>query len=356
LTKAWLSEALLNPLATFNLLSASFYKSIHDPNSRSMFYNPAMPKLFHWEVKMDPPKRATRLVHRYVNSYVNDRFGRPLQFTLIAIIALALLTCARTTINSDGQFALAVLGSGLLNIVSYFFLTVSAEYRYFYWSGFAVYLGFVMAIISLLKQDKEAMIFPLGNWLKNSVFLLLIISIALVAAAKPFPSINRQVSLTPLDENGITLKSLRRASIPNWMGIKIHGDLSAHRWRTDEKGLLHADKSNGTLTTTIPTQGKAIEIELLTGGNSGRVLIESDGFNEVVDLSSSSQGAKVVYVWPSPAYEIRSNHSLWSFGLTALLYALCSALILYGIDRRLKRPGAQWVRHGRTQDSVRSVE
>jgi hypothetical protein len=143
-----------------------------------------------------------------------------------------------------------------------------------------------------------------------------------------------------LDEKSITLKSLRRASIPNWMGVRIHGDLSAHDWRTDEMGLLHANKSSGSLTTTIPTQGKAIEIELLAGKNEGRVLVESEGFYEVVDLASSSEGIRVVYIWPSSAYEIGNNHSLWSFPLKALLYAVFFAMFLYGADSRLRRPSA----------------
>jgi hypothetical protein len=337
LTKVWLSEVLRNPLETFNLMSASFHKSLRDPNSRSMFYNPAMPSLFHWEVEMSPPRMTSGLVYKYVNSPINDRMGRPLMFVVITVVALVLLTFRRMTINNEGLFAAAVLCSGLLNIVSYFFLTVSCEYRYFYWSAFAVYLGFVMTVLSIVAQSRGVRGAPLEYWLKICIFALLSISIGLVAASKPFPSLERQVSLTPLDKSSIKVVSLRRASIPNWMGIKYHGDLSPHEWQMDEKGLLQANAGSGALTATIPTQGKAIEIEMEKGVNKGSVLIESDGFSEVVDLSSPSQGKEVLYIWPTQAYSIRSNHTPWRVPLAAFLYALSTIGLLCWIDMRFKR-------------------
>lgn len=338
LTQAWLSEVIDNPLALFNLMSASFYRSLYYPNSRSMFYNPEMPELFNWAVEMDPPRRATALLHDYVKSKPNDRLGRPFVFVCLSVAALTLLTCARTALNTDGLFAMAVLCSGLLNTISYFALTVSAEYRYFYWSGFAVYIGLILTMLSLFLQNRGTTgRIPIANWLKIGVFTLLGVSIGLVAAARPFPSLDRQVSLTPLDEGTITLKSLRRASIPDWMRIGIDGDLSAHDWQTDEEGRPQGSRKHGTLTATIPTQGKAIEIEMQAEASGGRVLVESDGLREVVKLDPSSEKSRTVYVWPTPSYDIMHNHILWLSPLTACLTALFSLGLLYWIDRRFKR-------------------
>jgi hypothetical protein len=61
---------------------------------------------------------------------------------------------------------------------------------------------------------------------------------------------------------------------------------SEQGWRADEKGQLYGNRNSGTLTAAIPTQGKAVEIEIEATGSRGRVLVESDGFSELAVLDS----------------------------------------------------------------------
>jgi hypothetical protein len=337
LTYAWINGILNNPQGLFTIMSATFHKSLYDPNSRSMFYNPEKSTLFDWEVKLDPPRITTRLTHDFVGSKFNDRLGRPFVFAIITFITLALLTCARCGLNKDDLFAITILSSGLVNLISYFLVSVSAEYRYFYWSGFTAYLGLVITIMSIVIRNGRGLIVPHRAWLKSAVFVLLGITIGLIAVSKPLPSVYRQLRLTSLDESSIKIKTLRRASIPNWMGIRIHGDLALHGWRRDEKGLLDGNKSSGTLIATVPTQGKAIEIEIEASSSRGRVLVESDGFTETVKLDPSIEKSKFLYVWPTSSYDIRQHYNLWSSPLLATLFALISIGLLYWIDSRYKK-------------------
>jgi hypothetical protein len=337
LTDAWIKEVLNNPQGLFTIMSATFHKSLYDPNSRSMFYNPEKSALFDWEVKLNPPRITTKLVQDYVSSKINDRLGRPFVFAIITIIALVLLTCRRSMLTEDGLFALTVLSSGLLNLISYFLVNVSAEYRYFYWSGFTANLGMVITIMSIVIHHRRGLIASRSAWLKPAVFVLLGITIGLLAASKPLPPVNRQLILTPLDESSVAIKILRRASIPNWMGIRVHGELEFDGWHRDEKGLLYGNISSGSLTATIPTQGKAIEIEMEATTSGSRVLVESDGFSEVVEFEPSLENSKHLYVWPTPAYDIRKNYNLWSSPLLAGLIALIAIGFLFWIDIRYKK-------------------
>ncbi|MES9991527.1 MAG: hypothetical protein ABW098_06200 [Candidatus Thiodiazotropha sp.] len=336
LTKAWLSGVVDNPLALFTLMSASFHKSINDPNSRSMFFKAGPSELFHWEVETDPPRLATALVQRYVTSPLNDRLGRPLLFAVIAIIALAVLFFKRSDLNSDSVFAMALLCSGLLNILSYFIVTVSAEYRYFYWSGYAIYLGFLITLYSILIDSPNRRLQSPGGWTQKALIGLLGISVGLVAGSTPLPPIERHLSLTPMDEKEITLKGLHPASKPRWMGISMDGEFTPHGWQADGEGRLNGNRRNGVLNVSVPTHGLALELVLVTGKDKGRVLIESEGFREVVDLSTSADKDRVVTLRPTPTQRINSNRSLWSAPLKALFYGLAAILFLVWMDSRYR--------------------
>ncbi|MBT3047932.1 MAG: hypothetical protein G8D61_10725 [gamma proteobacterium symbiont of Ctena orbiculata] len=334
LTRAWMGAVLDNPLALFRLNSASFHKSISDPNSRAMFYKPGESELFHWEVDTDPPRLATRLVQGYVTSPLNDLLGRPLLFALLAMIGLTLLIHSRAEINGEGLFAMALLCSGLVNILSYFLVTVSAEYRYFYWSGFSVYLGMAITVFSLLLSDGVGRGRAIGNWTIGALILLLGTGVGLVATADPLPPVERRLSLTPMDQRRVVLKGLQRASKPAWMGVNVEGELSPHGWQTDEHGRLSGNSSSGVLMASLATQGLALELVLSTGRERGRVLIESDGYSELVDLTSAKAGERIVTIRPAAAQRIEANHSPWSSPLKALGYCLLTMLFLSRLASR----------------------
>lgn len=335
LTGKWIAEALRHPLGLYSIMSATFHKSLFDPNSRSMFYKPGKSDLFDWEVKTDPPRFATKLVQAYVTSSYNDRLGRPVVFVVIALVALVFLIGTRTRVSEEDLFAITVICSGLIYLLSYLFVTVSAEYRYFYWSAYSIYLGTVIILISTGIKAREVDGYSFVKRLKYALILLLAIAAGSVGGSTGLPPLYRQVSLTPLDERGVTLRTLGRASTPDWMGTGIRGDLSPHDWQVDKQGLFKANSSNGTLTTTLATQGMAIEVEFVTGKGSGRVRIESDGYSEVIDLASTS-GERKVYIWPRFEQRITNHSTLWLTPLTTLLYGILAIVFVVWIDSRNK--------------------
>ncbi|MES9828670.1 MAG: hypothetical protein ABW201_10430 [Candidatus Thiodiazotropha sp.] len=336
LTHKWIKEILRNPAGFFTIMSATFHKSLHDPNSRSMFYKPGKNKLFDWEVKTEPPDITTKLVKYYVTSSLNDRLGRPIVFAIAAILGLGLLTCFRGVIDKHELFAIAVMCSGLINLLSYLLVTVSAEYRYFYWSGFSIYIGSVIAVISIVSKNNDRQGYPFSYRMKLALFALIGIAVGLVAAAEMLPAIKRQVSVTPIDAKLVTVKNIRRASTPNWMGNRIDGVVSNHNWIIDKDGFYNGTISDGVLRITVPTHGLAIEVEFGAGREMGRVLVESEQFGKVVDLSSHPAGSKTIYIRPSPMHGIEQHGSLWMGPMLAVIYSFASFLFLAWIGRQSK--------------------
>ncbi|MES9812640.1 MAG: hypothetical protein ABW159_07200 [Candidatus Thiodiazotropha sp.] len=257
-------------------------------------------------------------------------------FAIAAIIGLGLLTCFRGVIDEHELFAIAVMCSGLINLLSYLLVTVSAEYRYFYWSGFSIYIGFAITLISIVSKNNDRQGYPFSYRMKLTVFALIGIAVGLVASAEMLPAIKRQVSVTPIDTKLVTVKNIGRASTLNWMGHRIDGVVSNHTWIIDKDGFYNGTISDGVLTTTVPTHGLAIEVEFGTGREMGRALVESGQFEKVVDLSSPPAGSKTIYIRPSPMHGIEQHGSLWMGPMSAAIYSLASFLFLAWIGGQFK--------------------
>jgi hypothetical protein len=338
LTYHWIKGIASNPQGFFTVMSATFFKSLYYPNSRSMFYNAGKSKLFDWEVKLDPPRFTTGLMHRFVVSSINDRLGRPFVFAIIAILVLGLLVCCRDEIDDLELFAITLLSSGLINLLSYFGVTVSAEYRYFYWSCYAVFLGATLGMLSFLRREKNQISYSVSSTLKLVVFALVSIAIGLMGVADDLPGSERKVRVTALDAKGVTINKIRKASTPNWMIHRFEGEVSAAEWVVDNKGFYHGNNANGVFEASVPSHGLVIEIEFATKPGAGRALIESAQFKQVVDLSSSSAGSKTLTIKPLPAELIMKQDSLWMRPVSAAIIALVSFLFLSRLNKKFFAP------------------
>lgn len=151
MTEAWLQSLAGNPLGAYSAMAVTFQLSMHEPNSRAMLFE--QPKSAQIQYDFPSPLPATTLLARtYIESVFNDRYGRPWVFAVVSFAAAALVFGLRLGRSRLGVFALALIASGTVYLLTYFPLNVSAEYRYFYWCGYAAYLGLLCTLLAWLAR------------------------------------------------------------------------------------------------------------------------------------------------------------------------------------------------------------
>jgi hypothetical protein len=347
-TKKWLKEILKHPFQLFTMMSLTFEKSIFNPNSRSMFYKPSKSDLFHWEVKTDPPRVTTTLFQQYVRSKINDWLGRPWFFALISIVGLAIIFKLDLIRTNVGLFSCALLSSSLLYFLSYFAITVSAEYRYFYWSGYSSYIGVILAIIAMSIDQKTTINDSIIKYLKYGAIVLIGITLGIILSIGNLPPIYKTLSIKPLKDKPVIVEYIRKVSLPNWMGIRLDGEVKPHKWTVDSEGILSGTAQSGTLTTTIATYGQAIEVGYKTGPSYGEALVQIDDQEIVVNLSRPTENNHVWYVWPKQKNFISNNYTFIRRPLEALTIAALTILLLMWFTRNVKLPAKLigYLKHG----------
>jgi hypothetical protein len=332
LTGTWLREAATRPLALYSAMAATFTRSMRDPNSRAMLYKPPKSARIDWEVATDPPRTTTALAQAYMRSTLNDEFGRPWVFALLFVAGTPLLLARDLIATPIGLFSAAVLASGAIYLLGYFPFNVSAEYRYFYWSGFAAFLGTLLAAMAWwtdkARRTKDGRVRP------NRIVCVLLAAIAaavagLVAVPVELPTWRRVVAVTALDDDPVTLARLHTASIPVWMGIRFEGRIDAGGWVEDDGGF-RAQPGAGPLIATISGLHQAIRLGLRTGPHAGRVGIEADGRQHVLDTRAESAG-ELVFDLPPPARaaDLRLDASPRKPVMAALCFAAVFSVLMW---------------------------
>jgi hypothetical protein len=320
LTKKWFKESVSNPFSLFSIMSFTFYKSLYDPNSRSMFFKPNKSDLFNWEVKTDPPRVSTNFIQQYVWSDINDHAGRPWFFALISIVGMVIIFKYNLLRSNLGLFSFALMVSGLVYLLSYFLLTVSAEYRYFYWSSYSSYLGAILIPFAWISKERIDMKNSHETWLKICAIAFIGFTIGLMLSRESLPPIQRTISIIPLEDKPVALNYLRRASIPNWMNVPIDGMIKPHKWQIDKEGFYRGGINDGPLSTKIDTLGQAIEVSYKTGPQYGKALVQIDDKEIIVDLSQPTEKIQTRYIWPEPEHAISKNYSAHYRLLKVILY------------------------------------
>lgn len=313
LTRTWLREIIMHPAGYFTLLTATFKRSMFEPNSRAMLYH--TPNPWNWEVAVNPPRPSTELAQKYIRSEFNDQVGRPWVYALLSALGVVLLFRLRLMSGEIGQLALALHLSGLVYLLTFFVFNVSAEYRYFYWCGFAAYLGLILTLLAG-GGGRGAASRPVAADPKLRLPALGIAALALALVLFPYhhPTERRVITLTPLDDAPVVTAGVHHASTPKWMRANFEGRVDPMAWRP-EPGLFHSTRRNSPLVVELDSLKQDIEVVLLTGPAMGRVAIESNGFYRQLDAEADQAGYTTVRLPPL-------NHEVYSWLSASLSNAL----------------------------------
>lgn len=341
MTEAWLKSLLANPLGTYSAMAVTFQRSMHEPNSRAMLFEQPKSAQIQYDFPSQLPATA-QLVRAYIESAFNDTYGRPWVFSVVSFCAAALVFSLRLGRSRLGLFALALITSGTIYQLTYFPLNVSAEYRYFYWCGYAAYLGLLFSLLAWLARRRQSGAQADATLsLPDSVCLIacamLALMIALVFGPAKLPLEPRTVQLVPIGDGAIAVTQVSTASIPLWMGVRHEGRIDAPGWQYRSGPVWRIEAGTAPLVTQIQTLHQAIRVRLATGPDGGRVRIEDGPFSRVVDTRAPDPGEVVLDLPPHGKLAERPRHVSWHAPARALFWTVVLTAFLFSLGRE-RRP------------------
>ena len=298
LTRAWLREIFSHPDGYFSVLAATFKKSMFEPFSRAMLHQ--TPNPWNWQVAVNPPRLTTKLAQRYIRSEFNDQVGRPWVFAVLSALGIVLLFRTRVVASEEGRFALAILISGLVYLLTYFVFNVSMEYRYFYWSGFATYIGLVATLASIagrarrrvaLESEKPDIVLRIPS------LTIAALAVALVAFPYDLPTERRVVTVTPLGPVPVMVTGVHNAATPKWMGQNFEGRVDPMAWVREDAGY-RSSRAYSPLVVELEMLKEDIDVVVATGPGMGAVAIEETGFYRRLDTEADQTGSSTISLPP----------------------------------------------------------
>ena len=329
LTRTWLREIINHPVSYFSVLVATFKRSMFEPNSRAMlFKNPER-----WMIVDNPPRPSTELAQQYIRSEFNDYVGRPWVYALLSALSIVLLFRTRAIATEEGRFALAILASGLIYLLTYFVFNVSAEYRYFYWTGFATYIGLVvvLATVSTGLHRRVVAQSETSDWaLRIPSLAIAALATALVAFPFHLATERRIVTVTPLDSRPVVVAGIHNASTPKWMRMDFEGQVNPMTWAWGEGGF-HSTKAYSPFVIELETLNQDIDVVLATGPGMGTVAVEETGFHCRVDTAADQTGSTTVSLPP----QAPAMHDTLPFTVRNVVMALLFFLAFLAIFWKL---------------------
>ncbi|WP_157659105.1 hypothetical protein [Thauera butanivorans] len=350
LTRAWLDALARNPLGGYSAMAATFHLSMHDPNSRGMLFEQPRSETVQFDFA-SPPRTTTELARTYIRSDVNDRFGRPWVFAVVFVLAGSLIFGLRLSGTPFGTFALAIIASGTIYLLTYFPFNVSAEYRYFYWCGVAAWLGLVFALLAWIARRKSgcgasdgSQELPVPVRLVSCLVLALMAGLVFSSARLPLEL--RTVLLVPQGDGAIAIARLGTASTPWWMA-RHEGEIEAPGWHWQNASVLRAEPDAGVLIARIETLHHAIRLQLLTGPDGGSVQVQDGAFSRLVDTHAAEPGEIVLDLPPRGKLADRSRHASWHAPARMLLWTILLTILLFYLGRI---PGRRWRALKRSQN------
>jgi hypothetical protein len=330
LTRVWLKELVTHPLEVYSTIAATFKLSMHDPNSRAMLYQPPKSDLVIWAV--EPPLReSTEFAQNYTNSKFNDRYGRPWVFVAVSALAAMLLFALRLSTTRLGWFALAVLMSGTIYLLTYFPINVSAEYRYFYWSGFAAWLGLALTLLAWRERRMaESEVLPLPALVRLGACAATAAAVVLTFAPFNLPLEQRVVTVTPL-EGGNAVAELVHATRPAWMG-KYQGLVDTTGWRyTQKEDWWVADEPGSALTASLKILHQSIRLKLIVHPEGGKVRISDGVWTQEINTRSAEAKELVIEIPPpqTSKLETEARYASWLYPVRAILWTGVLTAVLF---------------------------
>lgn len=337
MTEAWLQSLLANPLGAYSAMAVTFRLSMHEPNSRAMLFEQPKSAQIQYDFPSQLPATA-QLARAYIESAFNDTYGRPWVFALVSFCAAVVVFCLRLGRSHLGLFALSLIASGTIYLLTYFPLNVSAEYRYFYWSGYAAYLGLLFTLLAWLARRRQGgaqadAALPLPNSVRLIGCALLALMIALVFGSAKLPLERRTVRLVPMGDGAVAVTQLSTASVPLWMGVRHEGQIDAPGWQLRDGPVWHAEAGAAPLVAQIETLHQAIRVRLATGLDGGRVQVEDGHFSQVVDTRALEPGEVVLDLSPHGRLAERPRHVSWHAPARALFWTVVLTVFLFSLGR-----------------------
>jgi hypothetical protein len=236
--------------------------------------------------------------------------SRPWLFALLFVACAALLLWRNLLATPSGQFSAAVTACGATYMLTYLPFNVSAEYRYFYWCGFAAWLGLLSAAIALFERPPAQNSARAPDASRAAKIALAAIA-ALVAgsAAVPadLPATRRVVVVSPADRAPVLLTGLASRSTPPWMGIRFEGRIEDGAWTSEPDGFAAGDAA-GPLVATLNTLHQTVRLRFRSGPGAGRVTVETDGRSWALDTAAESIGEVSLDLPPPPRAPGQSLH------------------------------------------------
>jgi len=331
LTRAWLREIFRHPGAYFSVLAATFKRSLFKPNSRAMLYQPPNP--WNWQVADNPPRPATELAQKYIRSEFNDQLSRPWLFAVLSALGVVLLFRSGAVTSEEGRFALAVLTSGLVYLLTYFVFNVSAEYRYFYWCGFATYVGLVVTLATLrgaIRNPASSQTDVASTMLRVPALVIAVLAVALTLFPYQLATERRTVAITPLGSDPVKVSGVHPAAKPQWMNAmsqKFDGRVAPMGWVPDGDGY-RSGRPFSPLVIDLDTFRQDIAVVLATGPGMGAAAVEETGFYRQIDTAADQPGSTTVRLPPQgDARHEALTHS--SRNVAAALMCFLAALAVF---------------------------
>ncbi|TXG80391.1 MAG: hypothetical protein E6R11_01235 [Rhodocyclaceae bacterium] len=310
LTEAWLREAAARPLALYAAMGATFARAMWEPNSRAMLYPPPRSAQIDWRIADDPPRATTAWYHAWIRAGINDAVGRPWVFAALMALAAAQLLARGLLATRLGLFAAALAASGALYLLTYFPFNVSAEFRYFYWCGFAGWLSAICAVLALRERRRDAAAADAANATSRqrgersaalALGALCAAMVALVATPVELASTTRRVAVT-VEQGTVAVGAMHSASLPPWLGTRFEGALTTGNWqRAGETWQGRA--GDGALSAAIPMLRQSVVISLRApvAAEGARVRIEADGETRQIELPPDASEIRVELAPPGSA-------------------------------------------------------
>jgi hypothetical protein len=248
---------------------------------------------------------------------------------------MTLLLTLRMAETRLGLFALALTGSGAIYLLTYFPFNVSAEYRYFYWSGVAAWLGlFMTAMAWLARKERERRALP--GMARLGACMAIAALVALVATPFKLPMERRTITVTP-EEGALTVSGLRTASRPLWMG-NFESGISAPEWQWNERGA-HSAHTRQPMSATFKTLRQVVRVSLRSGPDGGKARITDGETERLVDTRADTPGEIAVNLPPQGTWTRQKRQGSWLVPARAVLWFTVLTALLYWLSRpRLARP------------------
>lgn len=348
LTRAWLREIFSHPGAYFSVLAATFKKSMFEPNSRAMLHQ--TPNPWNWQVAVNPPRPTTELAQDYIRSDFNDYAGRPWVYALLSALGIVLLFRTRVVASEEGRFALAILVSGLVYLLTYFVFNVSAEYRYFYWCGFAAYIGLVVALASVASPRHRSVALQSEKpdaMLRAPSLVIAALAVALVLFPYHLPTEWRTVIITPLGPEPVMVTGIHNAATPKWMNQNFEGRIKPMAWVREDAGY-RSSQAYSPLIIELKMLKQDVNVVLATSPGMGAVTIEETEFYRRVDTAADQTGRTTVSLPPQAAAEHGSlPYSVRNVAMALLFFlAFLAAFWKIGLSSPSRKPGDRCAPNG----------